>query len=276
MKLFMLTSLLVGSIAIGQAQLRTPATSPAQIIKQDFGLGNIEISYSRPAMKGRKIFGDLVPYGNVWRTGANSATTLQFTDQVIVGGVKLAPGKYGLLSIPNKNSWTLIISRQTDVTSQTTYKQELDVVRVNAPVSRSSSRIENFTMQVVNISSSKCQIELSWDQVKVALSVETDIDARIMEQINISMQGEKPSYFSAAMYFMDNGKDLNQALSWLEKAAAATPSAYWVYHQLANCQAKLGMKSAAKATAQKSKELAMSANNMDYVKLNDKLLAELK
>ncbi|MFM8255564.1 MAG: DUF2911 domain-containing protein [Bacteroidota bacterium] len=276
MKKFMMVVLLVGSIITSQAQLRTPAPSPAQTIKQDFGLGNLEISYSRPAMKGRKIFGDLVPYGNVWRTGANGATTLQFSDEVTIGGVKIAPGKYGLLSIPNKDSWTLIISKQTDVTSPAAYKQEMDVVRVNAPVSKSNSRTENFMIQVDNIKSTQCQIELSWDQVKVALTVDTDIDTRIMQQINTAMQGEKPPYFNAAMYFMENGKDLNQALSWFEKAAAATPTAYWVHHQLANCQAKLGKKAEAKATAQKSKELAMAAKNMDYVKLNEKLLAELK
>lgn len=276
MKKFMLAAILVGSIITSQAQLRTPAPSPLQTIKQDFGLGSIEIAYSRPAMKGRKIFGDLVPYGNVWRTGANSATTLQFSDEVTIGGVKLAPGKYGLLSIPNKDSWTLIISKQTDVTSPSAYKQEMDVVRVNVPVSKTNDRTENFMIQVDNIKPTQCQIELSWDQVKVALTVDTDIDTRIMQQINTAMQGEKPPYFNAAMYFMDNGKDLNQALSWFEKAATATPTAYWVLHQLANCQAKLGKKAEAKVSAQKSKELALAAKNMDYVKLNDKLLAELK
>lgn len=276
MKKFMLAALLVGSIMTSQAQLRTPAPSPLQTIKQDFGLGSIEIAYSRPAMKGRKIFGDLVPYGNVWRTGANSATTLQFSDEVTIGGVKLAPGKYGLLSIPNKDSWTLIISKQTDVTSPSAYKQEMDVVRVNVPVSKTNDRTENFMIQVDNIKPTQCQIELSWDQVKVALTVDTDIDTRIMQQINTAMQGEKPPYYNAAMYFMDNGKDLNQALSWFEKAATATPTAYWVLHQLANCQAKLGKKAEAKVSAQKSKELALAAKNMDYVKLNDKLLAELK
>lgn len=276
MKKILLSVLLAGSLLTSQAQLRTPAPSPLQTIKQDFGLGNIEISYSRPAMKGRKIFGDLVPYGNIWRTGANSATTLQFSDEVTIGGVKLAPGKYGLLSIPNKDSWTLIITKQTDVTSPAAYKQEMDVVRVNAPVTKSKGRTENFMIQVDNIKPTQCQIELSWDQIKVAFTVETDIDTRIMQQISTAMKGEKPPYFNAAMYYMENGKDLNQALSWFEKAAASTPAAFWIHHQLANCLAKLGKKSEAKAAAQKSRELAMAAKNMDYVKLNDKLLAELK
>ena len=276
MKKILLSVLLAGSLLTSQAQLRTPAPSPLQTMKQDFGLGNIEISYSRPAMKGRKIFGDLVPYGNIWRTGANSATTLQFSDEVTIGGVKLAPGKYGLLSIPNKDSWTLIITKQTDVTSPAAYKQEMDVVRVNAPVTKSKGRTENFMIKVDNIKPTQCQIELSWDQIKVAFTVETDIDTRIMQQISTAMKGEKPPYFNAAMYYLENGKDLNQALSWFEKAAASTPTAFWIHHQLANCLAKLGKKSEAKAAAQKSRELAMAAKNMDYVKLNDKLLAELK
>lgn len=261
---------------IGQAQLKTPAPSPLQTIKQDFGLGTLEVSYSRPAVKGRKIFGDLVPFGNVWRTGANSATTLTFSDEVSIGGVKIAPGKYGLLSIPDKSSWTIIISKQTDVTSPAAYKQEMDVVRVNATTADLKYKIENFAVLIDNIKPNQCEIGLYWDKTKVSFTVETDVDTRIMQQIETAMKGDKAPYFNAAMYYMDNGKDLNQALSWFEKAAAATPTAYWVHHQLANCLAKLGKKAEAKAAATKSKELALAAKNMDYVKLNEKLLADLK
>ena len=260
----------------GQAQLKTPAPSPLQTIKQDFGLGTMEVSYSRPAVKGRKIFGDLVPFGNVWRTGANSATTLTFSDEVSIGGVKIAPGKYGLLSIPDKSSWTIIISKQTDVTSPAAYKQEMDVVRVNATSADLKYKIENFAIVIDNLKPNQCEIGLYWDKTKVSFTVETDVDTRIMQQIETAMKGDKAPYFNAAMYYMDNGKDLNQALSWFEKAAAATPTAYWVHHQLANCLAKLGKKAEAKAAATKSKELALAAKNMDYVKLNEKLLADLK
>lgn len=259
-----------------QAQLKTPAPSPLQTIKQDFGLGTMEVSYSRPAVKGRKIFGDLVPFGNVWRTGANSATTLTFSDEVSIGGVKIAPGKYGLLSIPDKSSWTIIISKQTDVTSPAAYKQEMDVVRVNATSADLKYKIENFAIVIDNLKPNQCEIGLYWDKTKVSFTVETDVDTRIMQQIETAMKGDKAPYFNAAMYYMDNGKDLNQALSWFEKAAAATPTAYWVHHQLANCLAKLGKKAEAKAAATKSKELALAAKNMDYVKLNEKLLADLK
>lgn len=259
-----------------QAQLKTPAPSPAQTLKQDFGLGNLEISYSRPAVKGRKIFGDLVPYGSVWRTGANSATTVQFSDEVTIGGVLLAPGKYGLLSIPEKDNWTLIISKQTDVTSPSAYKQEMDLVRVTASVEKLKKSVESFTISVEDIKPTSCQLTLQWNKTKVSLPITTDIDSKIMSSIEKAMQGEKPPYYPAATYYLENGKDLTQALAWFDKAVEASPTAYWVQHQRANCLAKLGRTAEAKVAAEKSKELALAAKNMDYVKLNEKLLADLK
>lgn len=259
-----------------QAQLKTPAPSPTQTVKQDVGLGSIEINYSRPAVKGRKVFGDLVPYGSVWRTGANNATTLQFSDEVNIGGVTLAPGKYGLLSIPDKDNWTLIISKQTDVTSPGAYKQEMDLVRVSAAVQKLKDVVENFTIAVDNIKPNSCVLSLSWDKTSVSLPITTDIDSKIMSNIAKVMQGEKPPYYNAAMYYLENGKDLKQALAWFDKAVELTPNAYWVQHQRANCLAKLGKTAEARAAAEKSKDLALAAKNMDYVKLNEKLLAELK
>lgn len=270
---------LVGCLAFltsVNAQLKTPAPSPTQTLKQDFGLGSIEINYSRPAVKGRKVFGDLVPYGAIWRTGANNATTLQFSDEVSIGGVTLAPGKYGLLSIPDKEKWTLIISKQTDVTSPSAYKPEMDLVRVTASVEKLKYDVENFTIAINDIKPNSCQLSLSWDKTQVNLPITTDIDSKIMSNIAKVMQGEKPPYYNAAMYYMENGKDLNQALAWFDKAIEATPGAYWVHHQRANCLAKLGKSAEARAAAEKSKELALAAKNMDYVKLNEKLLAELK
>jgi tetratricopeptide (TPR) repeat protein len=266
----------VAFLTSAQAQLKTPAPSPTQTLKQDFGLGSIEINYSRPAVKGRKVFGDLVPYGAIWRTGANNATTLQFSDEVSIGGVTLAPGKYGLLSIPDKDKWTLIISKQTDVTSPSAYKPEMDLVRVTASVEKLKYTVENFTIAINDIKPNSCQLSLSWDKTQVNLPITTDIDSKIMSNIAKVMQGEKPPYYNAAMYYMDNGKDLNQALAWFDKAIEATPGAYWVHHQRANCLAKLGKSAEARAAAEKSKELALAAKNMDYVKLNEKLLAELK
>ena len=258
-----------------EAQLKTPAPSPTQNVKQDFGLASIELSYSRPAVKGRKIFGDLVPYGQVWRTGANQATTITFGDEVTIGGVKLPAGKYGILTVPDKKSWTIIISKQTDITSPQGYKKDMDAVRVTANVSSTKSTVESFTMQFANVKPTTCDLQIMWDKSAVVLPIATEIDGKIMANIEKEMKGDKPPYFEAAMYYMNNGKDLNQALSWFNKAVEAQPDAFWVQHQWANCLAKLGQKNEAKAAALKSKELAMAAKNDDYVKLNDKLLKEL-
>ncbi|HYK57081.1 MAG TPA: DUF2911 domain-containing protein [Flavisolibacter sp.] len=256
--------------------LRTPQPSTTQTIKQDFGIGNIELSYSRPAMKGRKIFGELVPFGKVWRTGANNATTLTFTDSVTIGGTKLAPGKYGLLSIPNKDQWTLIISNQTDVTSPAAYKQESDAARVNVKPVSLKDAVETFTMQFANVKSNSADLQIMWDNVAVSLPITTDVDGKIMAQINNLINKDNRPYFQAAMFYMETGRDLNQAVSWMDKAIEQNPNAFWVYHQKANALAKLGKKNEAKAAAQKSMEIAKEAQNDDYVELNKKLLDSLK
>jgi len=275
MKKFVFAAIAACSFICADAQLKTPAPSPTQSLKQDFGLASIELSYSRPGIKGRKIFGDVVPFGTVWRTGANSATTITFGDEVTIGGTKVPAGKYGLLTIPDKKSWTIIISKQTDVTSPSAYKSEMDVIRVTSDVNTTKTATETFTMQFANIKPTSCELYLMWDKSAVVLPIATEIDSKIMANINEAMKGEKPPYFQAAMYYMDNGKDLNQALAWFNKAAELQPDAYWVQHQWANCLAKLGQKSEAKTAALRSKELAAAAKNEDYVKLNDKLLKDL-
>ncbi len=275
MKKIFLAAIAAFMLINADAQLKTPAPSPTQTIKQDFGLSNVELSYSRPGMKGRKIFGDLVPFGKVWRTGANQASTLTFGEAVTIGGTKVAAGKYGLLTIPDKKSWIIIISKQTDVTSPADYKQDQDVVRVEANTLELETSVETFTMQFANVKPASCDLRLMWDKTAVALPIAVDVETKVMAQIDQLMNKDNRPYFNAAMYYMDNGKDLNQALAWFDKAVELNPTAFWIYHQRANCLAKLGKKDEAKVSAEKSKELAITAKNDDYVKLNEKLLAEL-
>lgn len=276
MKKFFFAVVSIGILFTAHAQLKTPAPSPTQTIKQDFGLASIELSYSRPGVKGRKIFGDVVPYNKVWRTGANNATTLTFGDDVVIGGTNIPAGKYGLLTIPDKNSWIIIISKQTDVTSPAAYKQEMDVVRVTANVVKAKDAVETFTMQFANVKPVSCELHMMWDKYSVSLPIKTEIDGKIMASIKEAMKTDKPPYYQAAVYYLENNKDLNQALDWFNKAAEAQPDAYWIQHQKANCLAKLGKKNEAIDAAKKSKDLAITAKNDDYVRLNDKLIAELK
>lgn len=276
MKKLLIAVAAICTLSFANAQLKTPAPSPTQTIKQDFGLSSIELTYSRPGVKGRKIFGDVVPFGKVWRTGANSATTLTFGDEVTINDTKIPAGKYGLLSIPDKDNWTLIITKQTDVTSPAAYKQEMDVVRIPVAIKKMKQSLETFTMQFANIKPTSCELHLMWDKSAVVLPIVTDIDTKVMASISAAMKTDKPPYYQAALYYMENGKDLTQSLDWFNKAIEAEPTAYWIQHQWANCLAKLGKIPEARAAANRSKELAIAAKNDDYVKLNDKLLKQLK
>lgn len=256
--------------------IKTPPPSPPQTIKQDFGISSIELSYSRPGVKGRKVFGDLVPYGKVWRTGANSATTIEFANEVTIGSTKVPAGKYGLLTIPDKDDWTIIITKDVTVTNPADYKQESDVVRINAKPTTLKDKMETFTMQFANVKPSTCDLQIMWENTAVVLPISSDVESVVMKEIDDVMNKDNRPYFQAALYYLNNGKDLNQAVAWFDKAIAQQPDGYWIYHQKANALAKLGKKEEAKASAEKSIELAKEAKNDDYVQLNEKLLAQLK
>jgi hypothetical protein len=274
---FIFCSILIVAPFLTNAQtIKTPAPSPPQTIKQDFGLSSIELSYSRPGVKSRKVFGDLVPYGKVWRTGANSATTIMFEDDVTVGGTKVPAGKYGLLTIPDRDKWTIILTKQLDVTSPAAYKQESDAARVEVKPLTMKDKMETFTMNFANITSSTCDLDIMWENTEVAVPISQDVETVVMKQIDEAMNKDNRPYFQAAMYYLNNGKDLNQALTWFDKAIEQQPDAFYIYHQKANTLAKLGRKEEAKAAAEKSIVLAKKAKNDDYVRLNEKLLDQLK
>jgi tetratricopeptide (TPR) repeat protein len=277
----MLKKLLVFStfccaILFADAQsIKTPQPSPGQTLRQDFGISSIELNYSRPGIKGRKIFGDLVPYGKVWRTGANSATRIKFSDDVTIGGQALKAGEYAIYTVPGEKEWEIIINKGS-VNWGTDYKQEDDILRVKATPVNLNQPVETFTMQFANVKSNSTDLQIMWDKTLVSVPIATDVDKKVMADIDRIMNGDSRPYFQAAMYYMETGRDLNQALAWFDKAIEQNPNAYWVYHQKANAQAKLGKKQDAKTTAQKSMELAKTAKNDDYVKLNEKLIASLK
>lgn len=275
-KIAIAASLLAAVLFTNAQQLQTPQPSTTTTVKQNFGLGSIELSYSRPNMKGRKIFGDLVPFDKVWRTGANNATTLTFSDEVMIGGVAIKPGKYGLLSIPGASEWTIIISKQTDVTSPAAYKQEMDVVRVKAKPIDLPWSFETFGMSFENIKDNSCELMMGWDKTMVSLPITTDVDSKVMKQIDNLMKNDSRPYFNAGAYYLENGKDLNQAVAWFDKAIEQNPKAFWIYYQKARALAKLGKKAEAMAVSLKSMELAKEAKNDDYVALNEKLQKEIK
>ncbi len=277
-KIFLVAAIIVGTLFFAQAQpLVTPQPSTTQTIKQNFGLGSIELSYSRPGVKGRKIFGDLVPFGKVWRTGANAATTLVFSDDVTIGGVEIKAGKYGLLSIPDATEWTIIITKDLNVNQPALYKPENDVVRVKVKPMAMASPVETFTMQFANVTNGNCELHLMWANTAVALPITTGSDAKVMTQIDNTMNKDNKPYFAAAQYYYDNGKDLNKAKEWVDKALSMDENkdAFNIYLLKARISEKLGDKAAAKAAATKTVELATKAKNDDYVKMANDLMKRL-
>ena len=277
MKKIVLLSLLSGAMYFSEAQpLKMPSPSTTQTVKQEFALTNIELSYSRPNMKGRTIFGDLVPYGAVWRTGANSATTISFADEVIIGDKKVPAGKYGLLTMPGASEWTIIITKQLDVTSPAAYKADQDVVRVKASTVAMPFSVETFMIIFSNVTSSTVDLMFIWDQTAVTLPIKMEVESKVMAQIDNAMNKDNKPYFQSAMYYMETGKDLTKANMWFDKAIEQNPTAFWIYYNKANCLAKMGKKSEAITTSNKSIELATAAKNDDYISLNKKLQASLK
>jgi Protein of unknown function (DUF2911) len=256
--------------------VKTPAPSPTQTIKQDFALSSIEIVYSRPNAKGRTIFGDLVPFGKLWRTGANGATKLTFGEDVTVGGMPVKAGTYALYTIPNKDEWEVVINKGANNGGTGGYKTEEDVARFKVKPSALPMSIESFTIMIGNTQASSADIQLLWDKTLVVIPVKAEIDSKIMKQIDTAMNVDSKPYFQSAGYYFDNGKDLAKALEWASKAVDAQPKAYWVAHLKAKIQAKMGDKAGAIATATKSMELAKEGKNDDYVALNEKLIATLK
>ena len=260
-----------------QAQaIKLPAASPLQTIKQEFALSDISVSYSRPAMRGRKIMGELVPFNNtVWRTGANQPTKLTFGEDVKIAGNAVPKGEYALYTIPGKDEWTFILSKNTELWGTMGYKQSDNLLRFKAKPSLLPWNVESFTIQFANVKPESLDVQLTWEKTAVSFTVNTDIDSRVMKQIETAMSPtDQRPYFEAASYYYESGKDMKQALEWASKAVEQNPQRYWVEHLKAKIQLKMGDKKGAVASANKSLANAKSQNNPDYVVLNEKLIAE--
>lgn len=278
MKKLFIACCLLGALHldISAQGLKVPAPSPTQTVKQDFALSSIEITYSRPVVNGRKIFGDLVPYGKLWRTGANGATKIAFGEDVTIGGQKVKAGEYALYTIPNANEWEIILNTGVKNGGVVGYKESEDVARFKVKAAKLKTTVESMTIEVADVKSNTATINIIWDKTSVSIPVSADIDGKIMTQIDENMKSDKPAYFQAGMYYVSTNRDLNQAITWFDKAIEQQPKAFYIYYQKAKALATQGKKDEAKATAQKSIELSKEAGNADYVALNEKLLATLK
>jgi hypothetical protein len=263
--------------SVNAQQLKTPAPSPLQTTKQAFALSDITIEYSRPSAKGRTIYGDLVPYGKIWRTGANGPTKIAFGEDVKVEGTAVASGTYALYTIPNKDSWEVMLYKDLTLGGNVAdYKKENEVAHLTVKPKALNDKTETFTIDVADITAKTANIELRWEKTAVAINVVADIDAKIMKSIDNSLAVDSRPYFQAASYYYDNDKDLAKAAEWIDKGIAANPKAFWMVMLKAKIQAKQKDTKGAVASAQQVITLATEAKNDDYVKQAEKFIADNK
>lgn len=269
--------LTICSLTTALAQLKVPAASPLQTTKQSFALGDITLEYSRPAMKGRTIFGDLVPYDKVWRTGANATSKITFSSDVKLEGKEVKAGTYGLFTIPGKTTWDVMLSKDLNLGANVgAYKTENEVVRVQVKPTTLANKVETFTINLADIMPSSAVLEIMWDKTRVPVTITADIDPMIVKNIEASMASDKPAYFEAASYYYDTNRDLKQALAWVTKATEQNPKAFWIMLLKSRIELKLNQKASAIASAEKTVSLATEANNADYVKMANDLIASAR
>jgi hypothetical protein len=274
-KLVIIVAVFCSTISL-MAQVKMPAPSPTQTIKQEFGVGSIELTYSRPAAKGRKIFGDLVPYNKLWRTGANAATKISFTEPVEMDGKKIDTGSYVLYVIPGEENWEVILNKGLTNWGIDGYKESEDVARIKVAPFKVKEPVENLTMQFANIKASSCDLHMKWQKTGIAIPFTTNFIDKVKAQIEAAMLTDKKPYWQAAQFYNEFEKNLPKALEYATKAAEANAKAFWVLLFKAKVQKEMGDIDGAMASSIKSVEIAKEAKNDDYVKMNEDLQKELK
>lgn len=251
---------------------RIPEASPTQTIIQDFGLGKITITYSRPSVKGRVIFGGINPWGQVWRTGANSATTITFSENVFMEGHAVPAGTYSLFTIPDHNEWTIILNKVAKQWGAYSYKQSEDFLRFTEVPTQLQEKRESFTIQFANVTAQSNDLDLVWDHTRVVIHMHTDDDAQIMANIDELMKtAPKANYFNAIQYYYENNKDMNKALAWALDAEKTDPGAWYQLWE-ARIRLRMGDKPAAIAAAQKGIKMAQDNKDDEYVRLNQAVI----
>lgn len=274
-----IVALFVASFAFSTtAQIKTPAPSTSQKIEQKVGLTDVTIAYSRPNIKGRTIFGDLVPYGKVWRTGANENTKLTFSSDFMIDGKTLDKGTYALYTIPNETSWDVIL--YTDATNWGN-PRKWDDAKVAAKVTVTPEKmpvsIETFTITFDDVTNNSAVLGLLWENTYVGLKFETPTDAMVSASIDKVMNGPTANdMYGAAVYYLQAGKDIKQAQKWIDKAVSMTADKprFWYLRQQSLIHAKAGNKKSAIAAAKQSLKYATEAGNEGYIKMNKASLKE--
>jgi hypothetical protein len=278
MKKVFLMAFLIAIGSLGFAQVQMPQPSPTQYIKQDFGMSSIELTYSRPGVKGRSIIGNLEPWDAVWRTGANAPTKIKFNDPVEIGGKKVDSGTYVLYTIPKKDgNWIVILNKGLNNWGADGYKESEDVLRTTVKSGNNPQKVETLTMQFSDVKPESCNLNIKWEDFSLQIPILTNIKDKVRAQFEAALQPDKKPYWQAAQFYNEYDKNYPKALEMINSALsqAKSPAYYMVYYK-AVIQKNMGDKSGAMATSKQALQLAKDAKNAGYISLNEKLMKDLK
>lgn len=263
-------------------KINFPAASPAATVSQSVGLTDIQINYNRPGAKGRKVFGGLVPYDHIWRTGANTATKISFSTPVKLNGTDIPAGTYELFTIPGTAEWTIIIHKNMSQWGAYSYDEKNDVARLKAKPVALPTHVETLDISINDVRDESATLNIAWEKTRVPVTLTLDVKSTLVPQIEAVMSsgGEKLPYAAAAMYYLENNLDLTKAATWMDAAIAAQPDAFYLVYRKALILEKMGDKAGAIAAAQKSMAGANQhpspALKEEYVGLNQSLIARLQ
>ena len=278
-----LAIVLIATSLLVQAQIQAPQPSPAASVSTVVGLTDVKIDYSRPRAKGRKIFGAepsfVVPFGAIWRTGANSGTKITFSDNVKVEGIDVPKGEYLIFTWPGAAEWTISLYKDIKLGGNTEeYDKTQEAANFKVKSEKLTEKVETLTFNISDIANDgkSAKVQLTWENTSVKFTVGVDFDAKVMKSIEANTKVNPGNLFQAASYYYDNGKDSKQALEWATAAGAANADAFWVFLLKAKIQKSLGDKKGAMDSSMASKAAAEKAKNTDYMKQNDEFQKGLK
>jgi len=267
-----------GMAALAQEQpLKIPSLSPTEKMSQEFSTSSIDITYSRPSMRGRVIFGDIIPYGKAWRTGANAPTKIKFGEDITIGGQDVKAGDYALYTIPGKDEWEIIINKGTGNWGPDGFNAGDDVARFKIKPTQVDKFFQTFTIDIASITFNSCKLEMMWEKTKLIIPIETHNEPRVSTAIDKAISNPSIPYAQAANYYFESGQNLEKANTYVDKALADNPTNFNMWFLKARIEKKLGHKQEAIAAAHKSIETSKgSPFERDYVHNNQKILDELK
>ncbi len=257
------------------AQIQTPAPSPAASLVQTIGLSKVTIEYSRPMAKGREVFGNIVPFDKVWRTGANKITTIALEKDMLINGQKIAAGSYGWYTIPGKTDWTIVLNSDDKQWGAYAYDQKKDVLRLPVKAEK-HPMTEQLTISIESLSPTAANIVLAWEKSAVRFKLEHNAHDQILSEIKektAKADAKSDTYFDAADYYYEHNLDLDKALAWADKVVEADKQ-YWTYQLRARILAKMGKCDRAVADAKISLEMAKKEGDDSYVKKNEQILKD--